>query len=523
MSSGRLGPGYIDVPEGAAPSAPALPPGGWTDLLVEGVTTDSRRVGKGQLFVPLTGDSFDGHDYVEAAFRQGAAAAFWSLDRELPAALAGKPLVLVEEPLEALQSLAAAYRSELRALIVGITGSNGKTTTKDMAAAALGSVMRVHKTAGNLNNHIGLPLTVLELPEDAEAAVLEMGMSGLREIALLTSIARPDIAIITNIGDAHLLQLGSREMITRAKLEIVEGLRPGGLLLVSADEPLIAAELGRMTLPAGAQVRTFGASPRSDWRAAGIEVGAQSCAFTVKAGPAAGFRLAAAPAKSPAAAAAPASVPAEASVSSSELHSAAAPAEAACESCFPQVRIEIPVPGVHNVHNALAAIAAATAVGVPAEAVASGLRSMQLTGMRIQPVAAACGAMILNDAYNANPTAVRAAVDLVAGLTGYRRKWIVLSDMRELGETEEELHRETGAYITPDKADAVLTCGELSAFTSAGAAEAFGGLAPGAVRHFDSQESLIHAIREELDPRDLVLVKGSRTMHMERVVEALQR
>lgn len=505
MSSGRLGPGYIDVPEGAEPSSLELPAGGWIDLLVQGVTTDSRHIGEGQLFVPLTGDSFDGHDYVEAAFRQGAAAALWSLDRELPASLAGKPLVLVEDPLEALQNLAAAYRAELRTLIVGITGSNGKTTTKDMTAAALGSVMRVHKTAGNLNNHIGLPLTVLELPEDAEAAVLEMGMSGLREIALLTNIARPDIAIITNIGDAHLLQLGSREMIARAKLEIVEGLRPGGLLLVSADEPLIAAELGRTTLPRGAQVRTFGASPRSDWRAAGIEVGAQSCAFTVKAGPAAGFRLAAAPGPRPAA------------------DETAAPAEEACESCFPQVRIEIPVPGVHNVHNALAAIAAATAVGVPAEAVASGLRAMQLTGMRIQPVAAACGAMILNDAYNANPTAVRAAVDLVAGLTGYRRKWIVLSDMRELGETEQELHRETGAYITPDKADAVLTWGELSAYTSAGAAEAFGERAAEAVRHFDSQESLILAIREELDPRDLVLVKGSRTMHMERVVEALQR
>ncbi|OXM17444.1 UDP-N-acetylmuramoyl-tripeptide--D-alanyl-D-alanine ligase [Paenibacillus herberti] len=497
-----MGPGYIDAPEEAAEGqglTQGPSPQGWRDILVKGVTTDSRRASEGQLFVPLSGDSFDGHDYVEAAFRQGAAAAFWSLDRELPAALAGKPLVLVEDPLEALQNLAAAYRSELKTVVVGITGSNGKTTTKDMTAAALGSVMRVHKTAGNLNNHIGLPMTVLALAEDTEAAVLEMGMSGLREIALLTGIAKPDIAIITNIGDAHLLQLGSREMIARAKMEIAEGLKPGGLLLVSADEPLIAAELARATLPEGAQVRTFGASPRSDWRAGGIEVGAESCAFTVKAGPASGFRLGPIP-----------------------VAHLAEGCDATGE-CFPQVTIEIPVPGAHNVYNALAAIAAATACGVPAEAIASGLRTMQLTGMRIQPVAASCGAMILNDAYNANPTAVRAAVDLVAGLTGYRRKWIVLSDMRELGETEQELHRETGAYITPDKADAVLTCGEMSAFTSAGAAASFGTLAAEAVRHFASQELLIETLSAELDARDLVLVKGSRTMHMERVVEALQR
>lgn len=503
MSSGRMGPGYINTPEETdeGESAGGLPPGGWRDPLIKGVTTDSRSDCAGALFVPLCGDSFDGHDYVEAAFRQGAAAAFWSLDHELPVSLAGKPLVLVEDPLEALQNLASAYRSELSAIIVGITGSNGKTTTKDMTAAALGSVMRVHKTAGNLNNHIGLPLTVLALSENTEAAVLEMGMSGLREIALLTQIAKPDIAIITNIGDAHLLQLGSREMIARAKMEIAEGLQPGGLLLVSADEPLIAAELSRATLPEGAQVRTFGASPRSDWRGAGIEIGALSSSFTIKVGPAAGFRLGSAPAPSAA-----------------QTESCEAGGE-----CFPQVRIEIPVPGGHNVHNALAAIAAATACGVPAEAIAAGLRTMKLTGMRIQPVAAACGAMILNDAYNANPTAVRAAVDLVAGLDGYRRKWIVLSDMRELGDTEEELHRSTGAYITPDKADAVYTCGDLSVFTSQGAAESFGPLAAKAVRHFDSQEQLIEALKAELDASDLVLVKGSRSMHMERVVEALQR
>jgi len=483
MSSGRLGPGYI-----AAGNTTAAP-GEWSDLSVQGVYKDSREAGDGRLFVPLSGDNFDGHLYAEAALANGASASFWQEDREIPAGLAGKPLVLVDDTLAALQRLASAYRSQLKTTIVGITGSNGKTTTKDMVAAALGSTLRVHKTAGNLNNHIGLPLTVLSLAEDNEAAVLEMGMSGLREIALLTEIARPDIAIITNIGDAHLLQLGSREAIAQAKLEIAEGLKPGGLLIVSADEPLIREQLKKTALPEHAAVRTFGASSNADWRAADIQVGAVSTSFSVQSGAAAAY--------SPAGKDAPPS--------------------------YHSLRIEIPVPGVHNVHNALAAIAAAAACGIPPEAAAAGLASMQLTGMRIQPMKASNGALILNDAYNANPTAVRAAVDLVAGLSGYRRKWIVLSDMRELGAAEEALHRETGAYITPDKADAVLTCGALSIHTSEGAAASFGSSAAAAVRHFDNQDSLIGALAAELDPRDLVLVKGSRTMHMERVVEALQR
>jgi UDP-N-acetylmuramoyl-tripeptide--D-alanyl-D-alanine ligase len=489
MSSGRLGPGHID----SASGTPAAAPGEWADVFIEGVYNDSRKAGEGRLFVPLSGNHFDGHEYVEEALASGAAASLWQESRGIPESLAGKPLVLVDDPLAALQRLASAYRSQLKTVIVGITGSNGKTTTKDMAAAALGSVLRVHKTIGNLNNHIGLPLTVLSLDESTEAAVLEMGMSGLREIALLTGIARPDIAIITNIGDAHLLQLGSREAIAEAKLEIVEGLKPGGLLIVSADEPLIREGLAKTVLPEGAVVHTFGSSPKAGWKASDIRVGPVSTSFTVQSGSAeaALFRL---PGGGEGGA-----------------------------SGYAAFRVEIPVPGVHNVHNALAAIAAAAACGVPPEAMAAGLAAMQLTGMRIQPVKAANGAMILNDAYNANPTAVRAAVDLVAGLSGYRRKWIVLSDMRELGNAEERLHREIGAYITPDKADAVLTCGELSEHISEGAASSFGSSAAAAVRHFKDRESLISALAAELDHRDLVLVKGSRTMQMERVVEALQR
>lgn len=230
--------------------------------MITGVTTDSRQAAAGQLFVPLVGEQFDGHEYLEQAVQNGAVAALWKKGKEVPESLAHVPLLIVGDTLVALQRLATAYRSELFVRVVGITGSNGKTTTKDMAAAILGTSYKVHKTEGNFNNHIGLPLTVLQLEEDTEVAVLEMGMSGFGEIELLARIAQPDAAIITNIGDAHMLQLGSRAGIAKAKLEIATGLSEDGLLLYNGDEPLLEEELQRSTLPAGMVRRTFGLSKK---------------------------------------------------------------------------------------------------------------------------------------------------------------------------------------------------------------------------------------------------------------------
>lgn len=446
-------------------------------LLVSGVTTDSRRAEAGQLFVPLAGEQFDGHDYAEQAINNGAVAALWQKGREVPEALADVPLLLVGDTLVALQRLAAAYRSELVVRVVGITGSNGKTTTKDMTAAILGTVYSVHKTEGNLNNHIGLPLTVLQLDEETEVAVLEMGMSGYGEIELLTKIAQPDAAIITNIGDAHLLQLGSRAGIAKAKLEIALGLSEDGLLLYNGDEPLLEAELHRSALPSGIVRRTFGLAERNEWSAADIVIEPEAASFTAMFnGTPSGLGT-----------------------------------------------VRIPVPGQHNVSNALAAIAIGRFFGVPAAKIVEGLSSMKLTGMRIQPVRAFNGAMLLNDAYNANPTAVRAAIDLVAQLDGYRRKWIVLGDMLELGPEEKELHFEVGAYITPSKADAVLTFGPLSQHIAEGVKSRFPSeVADGAIHHFDNKEKLAKWLGSQLQPTDIVLVKGSRGMRMEQIVQALE-
>ncbi|MHA6484731.1 UDP-N-acetylmuramoyl-tripeptide--D-alanyl-D-alanine ligase [Paenibacillus sp. strain BS8-2] len=452
--------------------------GGHEDTLICGVTTDSRTQSGGDLFVPLIGDRFDGHEFAAGAAANGAKAMLWQKGRDIPADMPDVAFLLVRDTLAALQRLASAYRNELMVRVVGITGSNGKTTTKDMTAALLATQYTVLKTEGNLNNHIGLPLTLLKLEDETEVAVLEMGMSGFGEIELLTKLASPDLTIITNIGDAHLLQLGSREGIAKAKLEIAQGLGEDGVLLYNGDEPLLEEGLAAALLPEGVSRRTFGLGAGNEWSAEAIELYPDRSVFTaLNRGQVSGVGI-----------------------------------------------VHIPVPGRHNISNALAAIAAARYLGVPAEGIHRGFQQLKLTSMRIEPTTAFNGAVILNDAYNANPTAVRAAIDLVAGLSGFRRRWIVLGDMLELGPEEAELHRGVGAYVQAGSAEAVLTCGPLSQHTSEGAKASLREAADAdLVRHFDDKDTLSKWLREQLHPEDLVLVKGSRGMRMEQVVQALEK
>ncbi|MFD0588063.1 UDP-N-acetylmuramoyl-tripeptide--D-alanyl-D-alanine ligase [Paenibacillus sp. GCM10027627] len=456
----------------------AIHKGGRGDEPIAGVMTDSRLAGSGELFVPIVGDRFDGHEFAAAAVASGAKAMLWQKGRDIPEGMQDIAFLLVKDTLAALQRLSSAYRSELMVRVVGITGSNGKTTTKDMAAALLGTKYRVLKTEGNLNNHIGLPLTLLSMDEDTEVAVLEMGMSGFGEIELLTKLAQPDVAIITNIGDAHLLQLGSRSGIAKAKLEIALGLGEGGTLLYNGDEPLLTEGLQELSLSEEIALRTFGLEEDNEWSAQQVELEPYGSSFVA-------------------------------------LYKGAATGLG---------RLHIPVPGRHNISNALAAIAVARLFGVQPGDIAAGFGGLKLTGMRIEPGKAFNGAVVLNDAYNANPTAVRAAIDLVAGLSGFGRRWIVLGDMLELGPDENELHRGIGQYISEGKAEGVLTYGPLSAYTAEGALASLKSAADeGLVRHFDDKEQLAQWLKERLAPSDLVLVKGSRGMRMEQVVNALEK
>lgn len=438
----------------------------WESLHIKGVSIDSRKVTAGNLFVPLRGEQVDGHKYVEKAIAQGAAASLWQQD--VPNPPKDIPLIIVKDAEVALQEMARAYRKALNVKVVGITGSNGKTTTKDMTAALLATTYKVHKTSGNFNNQLGLPLTILSMQEDTEVAVLEMGMSSRGEIEFLSKLARPDIAIITNIGESHLLDLGSREEIANAKLEIIEGLVQGGTIIYNGDEPLLRE---RLEVPLDhLSALSFGRHPNNDLYATSIEQGNESTSFKVT-------------------------------------------------GLF-KGDYEIPVLGQHNVMNALAALLAANELKVDKNKIAEGFAGVQLTTMRMEMIDGAHGEKIINDAYNASPTSMKAAIELIEGLSGFRRKMLVLGDMLELGKQEQDFHLKIGEQISNEKIDKVFTFGPLAEYIAEGARKTF---AKANVFSFQDKAHLIEELKKQIEPQDLILVKASRGMRLEEVVQALQK
>ncbi|WP_025692140.1 UDP-N-acetylmuramoyl-tripeptide--D-alanyl-D-alanine ligase [Paenibacillus zanthoxyli] len=443
-----------------------LSQGSASDTEITGVVTDSRKITSGCLFVPLVGDSFDGHDYSKLALEAGAAATLWTRDKGT--APQGNA-VLVDDTLVALQRLASAYLQEVGPRVVAVTGSNGKTTTKDIITALLETRFKVHKTQGNFNNHIGLPLTVLSMSPNTDIAVLEMGMSSRGEISLLSSLAQPDTAVITNVGESHLLQLGSRKEIARAKLEITEGLKPGGLLIYNGDEPLLAEVMGEpgFAAPEGLRTFRFGLESGNDDYPTGIMTHPGGTTFT------------------------------------SSRHG---------EQAF-----TLPLPGTHNVVNSLAALAVASYYGVSEAEMAAGLSKLKLTGMRIEIIRTSSGLTLLNDAYNASPTSMKAAIDVLQSMKGTGAKIVVLGDMLELGPDEAAFHGEIGSYLDPEEVDFVFAYGPLSEHLARAAALRFG---PDRVHAFTDKSALTDLLIKKTDKKDIVLFKASRGMRLE---EALQR
>jgi UDP-N-acetylmuramoyl-tripeptide--D-alanyl-D-alanine ligase len=434
------------------------------DVMVGGVTIDSRKITKGNLFIPFKGVHADGHRFVENAIQQGAAAAFWQKD--VPNPPLHLPILLVEDCLIALQELARNYRNELPVKVVGITGSNGKTTTKDMTGKLLSLQYQVKKTEGNFNNEIGLPLTVLQLDEETEMAVLEMGMSGKGEIEFLTKLARPDAVIITNIGESHLLDLGSREGIADAKMEIIHGLNDDGLLVYFGDEPLLTERVKELN--GNIQVKSFGRSDQNDIFPIEVEQNDTGNSFNVN---------------------------------------------------LAKERFFLPVLGTHNIMNALSAMLVARHFAIPFEKMNEGLSTLKLTQMRMELVEGAKGEKIINDAYNASPTSMNAAIELISNLPGYEKKILVLGDMLELGPLEEEFHNQIGESLNPESIDLVFTLGNLGKFISIGATKVLG---KKRVFAFSDKLSLIEELRKHVDEKTLILVKASRGMKMEEVVSSLK-
>ncbi|UNL85205.1 UDP-N-acetylmuramoyl-tripeptide--D-alanyl-D-alanine ligase [Priestia koreensis] len=434
------------------------------NITISGVSTDTRKIEKNNLFVPLVGDNFNGHRFVNTALENGAGAVLWARSEgEYPA---DTPVLLVDNTLEAMQQLAKSYLQQLSVKVVGVTGSNGKTTTKDMIEAILSTTYKVLKTEGNFNNHIGLPLTVFRLEEDTDIAILEMGMSARGEIELLSNIGTPDVAVITNIGESHLLDLGSRDGIAEAKLEIVKGLQQDGVLIYNGDEPLLTSRVPAMNL----KTVTVGEGKELDYYPVSIEQTSSETKFVI--------------------------------------------------SKDADLTFTMPVLGKHNVHNALTAIAVGEQFNIPFETIAKGLKNLHLTNMRMEMVKGKDGLSIINDAYNASPTSMKAAIQLVQDLDGFNQKLVVLGDMLELGEDENKFHYEVGASLDPNKIDYVFVYGPLSQYLAQGAKQVF---PEDRVLYFDDKELLAEKLASVVHPEDLVLIKASRGMKLEEIISNLMK
>jgi UDP-N-acetylmuramoyl-tripeptide--D-alanyl-D-alanine ligase len=430
-----------------------------TSRIISRISTDSRTLQPDDLFVPLRGENFDGNKFVEQAAERGAAGAMveenWS--GKVPRGFA---LIRVADTLVGYQTFAANYRASLRLKVIAITGSNGKTSTKDFVAATLAKKFRVTKTEGNFNNHVGLPQTMLAANRDDEIAVWEIGMNHPGEIAALAKLAAPDVAIITNIGIAHIEFMGSREAIAEEKGALAEAVAPNGTLILNADDEFSE----------GIAKRT-----RAKLVLAGIENG---------------------------------------SVRATDISQHATGSEFTILEGAHRCRAQLPVPGIHMVQNAMLAIAAGRAFGLSLEECAIGLASTPLTKARLQ-IREIDGIQFLDDSYNANPDSMKAALRTLVELDAEGRRIAVLGEMGELGAESERGHREVGEAAASLRIDELIAVGAAAA--SIARAAQIAGLEKSVA--VNSPQEAAELLEKNGAPGDLILVKGSRTARMERVME----
>jgi UDP-N-acetylmuramoyl-tripeptide--D-alanyl-D-alanine ligase len=431
--------------------------------LYEGISIDSRQIKSGQLFFAMRGKNYDAHDYAVQAVSSGASGLV--LERVVPDLPSGVDVFLVPDTLAALQSLARYNRSAFNIPVIAVTGSVGKTTTKDLMAVVLSVKFNTLKTTGNQNNEIGLPLTLLNLNESHEALVVEMAMRGPGEIDFLCGLALPNAAIITNIGEAHLGLLGSVENIAQAKGELLEHIPVSGFAVLNAQSPFIFKQAARCR----GKVIFFGAASNLDIYARDIRISGEGSAFTVEAG-------------------------------------------------GRSFNIFLPLPGAHNVLNALSVIGAALELGFTAGEITEGLARITLSGSRLEIIDLK-DITVINDTYNANPSSVKAALEALAEVAEGKRKIAVLGDMLELGEKADSFHNQLGESIASTGVDYLITVGGLARQMALGAMN--NGMAGSHVFICDSNAEGFGKLKELLLAGDVVLVKGSRGMRMEEIIQAL--
>ncbi|MCG5103577.1 UDP-N-acetylmuramoyl-tripeptide--D-alanyl-D-alanine ligase [Oceanobacillus alkalisoli] len=430
-------------------------------IAIDRITTDSRSKVDHSLFIPIVGDQFNGHDYVEQAIENGAVAILWDELEKLPPSIPlDFPVFYTKDTTEGLQKIAAYYRDKINPVVIGITGSNGKTTTKDLIAAIMKTTYHTHATLGNLNNHIGLPLTILSMPRDTEVLVLELGMSGYGEIDVLTKIAKPDYAIITNIGESHIEYLGSREGIAKAKLEIINGLKEGGKLIVDGDEPLLQA----IHTDDSVDVINCGFNADNEVRLDDVDITVDGTSFTNAHGR----------------------------------------------------RFQVPLFGKHHAKNAGFALQIAELLHISEEKQEAGLKELAHSAMRFELLKSKQNqATIVNDSYNASPTSMKAAIEVIKQMEGFDTKILVLGDILELGNYADALHRSVAEVITSPITH-LYTYGEKAKLITDSVQES-----EIQCKHFETKEALINELNQHLTKMSLVLFKASRGLQFETMVETI--
>ncbi|MFC6290413.1 UDP-N-acetylmuramoyl-tripeptide--D-alanyl-D-alanine ligase [Levilactobacillus angrenensis] len=436
----------------------------WRSVSVTSVAFDSRHLQPGGLFIPLTGEQ-DGHKFIQSAIDHGAVATLWA--RDLATAPADFPVIQVADSLKALQDLAQYYLSKINPRVVAITGSNGKTTTKDMIAAILSTQFNVTKTHANFNNEIGVPMTVLSMEPNTEMLVVEMGMDRPGQLDFLSKLVSPDLAVITMIGEAHIEFFGTRDRIADAKMEITHGLSDDGIFVYNGDEPLLQERSADLTQ----RQITFGQGTDNDLAATDIQGSATATTFTTNQ--------------------------------------------------WPDLTFTIPMIGTYNVNNALAALAVGNVYRIRPESAQKALQTVNLTENRAEWVKSANGAAILSDVYNSNPTAVKEVLAAFSKTPVTGKRYVVLGDMLELGDQANAMHAGLAAAIDPAAISHVYLVGpHMVALQQALAKQA----PELAVTHYESADlvTLSADLQASLTPADQILLKGSHGIHLEQVLAALQ-
>jgi len=434
-----------------------------------GLSTDSRNIEKGSLFVPLVGEKFDGHDYIVDALNSGATAILCDKDRRELATSFPEDIsaIIVYDTLKALGDMAHFWRKRFPIPVVGVTGSSGKTTTKEMMAAIAGISKNVLKNKGNFNNLIGLPLTLLELNPDHEIAVIEMGTNKRGEIKRLTEIAEPDIGAITNIGPAHLEGFGSLEAVRDEKGDLFRGMKSQGVAITNGDDEMLTYLADKWS---GRKI-TFGMGRDAVVRAKDVVMtGHGAMVFKLSIG----------------------------------------------ETCR---TVEIAAPGIHNVYNALAAAALSLASGIEIDDIYNGLNKFHQIPGRMSIHQLKNGAYLVDDAYNANPASLKEALLTLKDLRGQDESIVVFGDMLELGDSSEELHEEAGMIMAETGVKKIFLRGDFSRAVARGLAR--GGVGTDHIFFIDAPDTLVGHLRRYFHAPYWVIVKGSRGMKMERFVRAI--